>query len=336
MFLNLYSNAQGTFTIKGKIERISKCDSIILGSSYGTFKSPINSDGSFFIEGSGIKSAGDALIYTDSSGANSIWLEPGEYHIECKEEVISGSSRLISRILKLYGPKDAEINRIWKEQFININNSVPREQKREVAHNFAIKYLDSIFKYFPSSKVLPNLVRSSVSLIGDDAAKVYYSLLSNEQISQQGGGELLANYFKRKEKIESEKFFQDFEMKDENGKIFKLSSVNKKLILLDFWSSDCAPCRRKHPKLAELYKKYADKGFEIISVSFDDTEKNWKAAILKDKMTWINISELKGWETSLSENYFIKSIPFSVWLDKDKKIISINDLTEEEMKKYLE
>ena len=124
-------------------------------------------------------------------------------------------------------------------------------------------------------------------------------------------------------------------MKDQNGNTFKLSSLNKNLILLDFWSSDCGPCRRKHPRLGELYKKYSEKGFEIISVSLDDAEEDWKKAILKDNMIWLNVSELKGWNTSLSESYFIKSIPFSIWLDKDKKIISITDLTEKQIEEYL-
>ena len=326
--------SQDKFIIRGKIDRVTKSDSIILGSSWGTFTSEIKNDGSFFITGEGIKSGGDALIYTDSSNANSIWLEPGEYNIECREVKLSISTRPLFRIPKLNGPKDAEINHGFKEQFFEFN-SVPAEERKQVARNFVIKYIDSVFKDFSTSKVLPNLLRSVTSLIGEDAVKTYYSLLSDEQKSQPGG-EQLANYFNRKEKIEKEKFFENFQMTNQNGNIFKLSSVTKKLIMLDFWSSDCASCRRKHPKLADLYKKYADKGFEIISVSFDDTKEEWLKAIAKDNMNWINVSELKCWKTSLSEDYFIKSIPFSIWLDKDKKIISIDDLTEEQIKKYLD
>jgi len=327
--------AQDSFTIYGKIEMISKSDSIILKSAWGTFTTKIKNDGSFFISGNGIKTSSDALILTDSSGANSIWLEPGEYHIECKEIKPDFSSRPIFLIPKLAGPKDAEIIHGYQKQMMEFNLFVPREKRKEVALSFIIIYIDSIFEYFPSSKALPNLLGSATPIIGDDAAKHYYSFLSNEQMAQPGGGEQLTNYFKRKEKIENEKYFQDFEMKDQSGNIFKLSSVNKKLILLDFWSSDCGPCRRKHPKLAELYKKYANKGFEIVSVSFDDTKEDWLKAIAKDKMIWINVSELKGWKTSLSEDYFIKSIPFAIWLDKGKKIISTTDLSEAQIEEYL-
>lgn len=325
--------SQDKFIIRGKIDRVTKSDSITLGSSWGTFIGEIRNDGSFLITGKGIKSAGDALIYTDSSHANSIWLEPGEYNIECKEVKLEISPVPLFRIPKLNGPKDAEISHGFKEQFYEFN-SVPAKEKKEVARNFVIKYIDSVFKNFPASKVLPNLLRSVTSLLGDDTAKTYYSLFSDEQKSQPGG-EQLANYFNRKEKIDREKFFEDFQMTDLQGNTFKLSSVNKKLILLDFWASDCAPCRRKHPKLTELYKQYANQGFEIISVSFDDTKEDWLKAIAKDNMTWINVSELRGWRTSLSENYFIKSIPFAIWLDKDKRIISTTDLSEVQIEEYL-
>ena len=331
--LSMLAFSQTGFIIHGKIDRLSKSNSVTLASSWGTFTGEIKNDGSFQISGNGIKMGGDALIYTDSSNANSIWLEPGKYYIECRETKLGVTPRPLFRIPKLIGPKDAEIAHGYKEQFFEFN-SVPAEERKQVACNFVIKYIDSVFKSSPASKALPNILRSATSLIGDDAAKTYYSLLSDEQKSQSGA-EQLANYFKRKEKIEKEKYFQDFEMKDDKGKTFTLSSLTKKLILLDFWSSDCASCRRKHPKMVELYKKYSDKGFEIISVSFDDNDNDWKKAIQKDKMNWINISELTGWENSLSNSYFIKSIPFVIWLDKDRKIISTTDLSEEQIEEYL-
>src|SRR5215510_10087161 len=103
-------NAQDSFTINGKIELLSKSDSVILASSYGTFGGKIETDGTFLISGKGIKDPGDALIYTDSSGANSIWLEPGNYYIECKEIKLDFVQRPIFLVLKLTGPKDAEIS----------------------------------------------------------------------------------------------------------------------------------------------------------------------------------------------------------------------------------
>ncbi|HKC35417.1 MAG TPA: TlpA disulfide reductase family protein [Chitinophagaceae bacterium] len=329
----LYSSlfAQDEFTITGTIELLSKAQKIKINCSGGQFIGDINKDGSFTIKGN-VPEPGAGLIFTDSSGADAIWLEEGPYNIGCKEVTMGGIKGYLFRIPELKGPRDAEIYNAWNEPRYYFHGSPDELRKKYKDHT--INYLDSLFNNFPQCKAIPEILRMDRLLIGDDAALYYMSMLNKEQL-KDGNYTSLQNYFKRKEKIEKEIYFMDFQMKDRNGNTFKLSSLNKKLVLLDFWSSDCGPCRRKHPKLAALYKKYASKGFEIVSVSFDDTKEDWLKAIAKDNMIWINVSELKGWKTSLSEDYFIKSIPFAIWLDKDKKIISTIDLSEKEIEEYL-
>ena len=97
LYLLLYS--QGDFKIIGKIEQLSKSKSVIIGSSYGEFTGEIKYDGSFVITGTVIK-PGEALIYTDSSGADALWLEPGEYYIECSEITMAGIRQVLFRIPK--------------------------------------------------------------------------------------------------------------------------------------------------------------------------------------------------------------------------------------------
>ena len=52
-------------------------------------------------------------------------------------------------------------------------------------------------------------------------------------------------------------------------------------------ASWCIPCREENKKLVEVYKKYKDKGLEIISISADKNEQNWRNAIEKDGYAWI-------------------------------------------------
>lgn len=321
LFLSIKCFSQDNFTIKGKIDLRSKSENVIIMSSWGSFHGSIDNNGNFEIKGR-VKEAGTALIKTDSSGADAIWLQPGEYKIRCRE--IEGIN---FRIPELNGPKDAEIYHGFLEKQYYIKGELSVKQ-------FFSAYIDSIFQTYPSSEVLPEMLRMAGSALDDKKVSVYLGMLNKDQIQAEGTNSL-KNYYKRKEKIETEKIFQNFQMKDNHGNIFELSSLNKKLILLDFWASWCMPCRRKHPKLAELYKKFADKGFEIVSISLDDNEIEWKKAIVKDSLTWINVSELKGWETSLSESYFINTIPFAFWLDKDMKIIG-NELSEKEIEKILD
>mgnify|MGYP000203086753 FL=1 len=122
------------------------------------------------------------------------------------------------------------------------------------------------------------------------------------------------------------KIAPDFEelMLDQKTKM-KLSNLRGNLVLLDFWASWCAPCRKENPALVELYKKYKGDGFTIMSVSFDTDIEKWKSAIIADKLTWSNhVSDLGGWNSKVGKIYKVNSVPFTVLIDKDGKIIKLN------------
>lgn len=48
-----------------------------------------------------------------------------------------------------------------------------------------------------------------------------------------------------------------------------LSKMKGKVVLIDFWATWCGPCMMELPNVLDVYKKYHDKGFEIIGISFD-------------------------------------------------------------------
>ena len=61
----------------------------------------------------------------------------------------------------------------------------------------------------------------------------------------------------------------DFTLKSIDGEEITLSRLRGKIVFIDFWATWCAPCRESIPHLVHLYKKYSEKGFEIIGVSVD-------------------------------------------------------------------
>lgn len=331
LVLSLNLIAQYRFKITGRIERLSRSHTIII-SGADQFTAPIKADGSFEISGE-VAEPGFALIKTDSTGADAIWLEAGDYQLFCREIALKNIKTYLFRIPQFSGPMDASIYHGFVQPRYGIRGTTPDDSKL-LRKNFALRYIDSIFKVAPQSNVIPHLVSMCQSDIGDEAAAFYITLFSPNQ-KNDSTTKRLEDYFKRKDKIAKEKLFENFTMKKSDGKSFTLSSVlDKKIILIDFWSSDCIPCRYKHKKLVELYKKYSNRGLEIISVSLDDEKKTWLKAIQKDRMAWINVSDLKGWQNQLAESYYVKSIPYGFWLDGDKKIIG-PELSDTAIEAYL-
>ncbi|MBK7909777.1 MAG: thioredoxin-like domain-containing protein [Candidatus Pollutiaquabacter aromativorans] len=107
-----------------------------------------------------------------------------------------------------------------------------------------------------------------------------------------------------------------------DGQPLALSSLRGKVVLVDFWASWCQPCRMENPNLVRIYKKYRGDKFEILGVSLDRDAAAWKAAVVKDSLSWPQISELKMWESGFVKDYNIDAIPFSVLLDANGKIIA--------------
>ncbi|MFI0430225.1 redoxin domain-containing protein [Mariniflexile sp. HMF6888] len=114
----------------------------------------------------------------------------------------------------------------------------------------------------------------------------------------------------------------NFSLKDKDGKSFKAKDIisGKKYILIDFWASWCAPCRKEIPNLNEAYENYSDKGFEILSISIDKDEKAWHKALGQESMPWPNLYD----DGKVSNSFKVKAIPATFLVDENGVVVEDN------------
>lgn len=128
-----------------------------------------------------------------------------------------------------------------------------------------------------------------------------------------------------------------FTMDDINGKPVSIKDeISKyKITIIDFWASWCGPCRQEMPVLVDIHNKFGKEGLCIIGVSLDEDEKQWKDAVNKMNMTWLQLSDLQGWNNSAAQMYGIQSIPFTIIVD-NKGHVLVSGLRGEELKLFIE
>ncbi len=116
----------------------------------------------------------------------------------------------------------------------------------------------------------------------------------------------------------------EISLPDTSGNIINLSSLRGKFVLVDFWAAWCGPCRRENPKVMELYNQYHKSGFEVYGVSLDTHRYRWVKAIKDDQLGWVHVSDLKKWNSEAAKAFAVRSIPFTLLLDKEGKIVAKN------------
>ena len=107
-----------------------------------------------------------------------------------------------------------------------------------------------------------------------------------------------------------------------DGKEVDLVAFRGKVILLDFWATWCGPCVGEVPHVVEAYKKYHDKGFEIVGISLDTDKKALNDFIRKHDMAWPQYFDGKKWKNKIAVQFEIHSIPAMWLIDKEGNIVT--------------
>ncbi|MFQ6604978.1 MAG: peroxiredoxin family protein [Fidelibacterota bacterium] len=141
----------------------------------------------------------------------------------------------------------------------------------------------------------------------------------------------------------------DFTLADVNGEWVSLSDFKGKVVLLNFWGTWCAPCRREIPDFIKLYDKYNGDGLEIVGITLSSGSAEDIARFMADwNMNYTILTDIKGNETQIvTQNYGqatgrpINGIPTTFIINRQGEIVKayVGPRTEEifynDLKPYL-
>lgn len=261
----------------------------------------------FFGENGDIQMEGtmDNFYYAKVTGSNS-----QDEYVRYNASLNVLDSLLMTQYQALHGEKDSRKKREIEIRIDSFRALIGKEQVKYIVKN-------------PSSPISVELVDGKAVMGEYKSVDSLYNLLSAEA-KVTNLGKRIAERLEVLKRSSIGTAMKDFTMPSLNGKKVKLSDFKGKYVFVDFWASWCGPCRAENPNVLKAYNKYKNKNFTVLGISLDDKGDKWKEAVIKDKMPWTQVSDLKGFNNEVSSYYGIQAIPTTFLIDPQGKIIAKN------------
>jgi thiol-disulfide isomerase/thioredoxin len=123
------------------------------------------------------------------------------------------------------------------------------------------------------------------------------------------------------------------EGKTVDGAAFDIKQYKGKVVIVDFWATWCGPCLAELPNLKSIYKKYHDRGLEIVGVNLDKSASDLDKFLRDNDLPWKTLhnadpkaqdDEKKGFSDPNAEFYGITGIPTIILIDRKGKVITLD------------
>ena len=289
----------------GKFELSGETDSTYLCMVYSEKRNELNAP--FFIEPGNI-----SIKLVETPGASRVGgTKCNEQWQELNDSVMT-IGKEINRIAEhIYGNTVDEMEQQkGMDQIEKLNQRFSAIVVKTTEKNIKNEFGYFLLTYYPEE------------LIDNQTRMKLIDKLPDEKQKRPAIQKMLANLKQASESAEG-MTIKDFTQPGLDGTpVSLLGEVSKsKITVIDFWASWCGPCRQEMPFMVELYDKYKDKGLGIIGISLDEDSDAWKAATQQLNIPWVQMSDLKGWENVIAKHFCVTSIPHTIVVDQQGKIL---------------
>jgi peroxiredoxin len=173
----------------------------------------------------------------------------------------------------------------------------------------------------PASIIAANILSVYRNRWGRDTVLALYNTLSKE-VKASYYGRKIWDHLSFNRNIKPGDRFADFSQTDASGKIVQLSDFKGKVVVLEFWGSWCGPCVETNAALVDIYREFKGRGLEIIAVASETGKKQWHAAIRKQKLEWVNVTDFKGSRNRAALMYGVSEYPTNFIIDRQGIIVA--------------
>jgi thiol-disulfide isomerase/thioredoxin len=117
-------------------------------------------------------------------------------------------------------------------------------------------------------------------------------------------------------------FAFDFTLPDLDGKSVSLADYKGKVLIVDIWGTWCPPCRMEIPHFIELKKRYAEKGFDIVGINYENSQGDAAKQTIADfvKENGINYTCVIGDEATQKQIRNLEGYPTTLFIDRAGKV----------------
>jgi thiol-disulfide isomerase/thioredoxin len=211
--------------------------------------------------------------------------------------------------------------KIDRNEFIEIQKANPKIIIKSIFENgkpYTKKENDSLLKI---SKIL-----NYTQLLLKDTINNELVILNKELTKEEIKNKKTAtkNKLKAEKEIRNEldgSKIGELNIEDLNGEKFNLENLKGKIIVLNFWFTQCKPCVAEFPELNNLKQKYINQEVEFFAVTWNDKETIDKF-LLNHKLDFKIVPNGK----IIIDKFKIPHYPYNIIIDKNGKIDYLNDV----------
>ena len=249
---------------------------------------------------------------------------------EFNQNFIEGAIKLNGMISKYSDELSDEERKALTQEYSKLYLDIKKQQLRFIIENknriaavYALhqRLMNENYLFNGDSDVI--YYRTVADAVAETYPESHYLPILRSQIARMDAQISLMSNIK-------EMNIPEINLPDMFGNNRALSSLNGKVVLLQFWSAAAGNSNVVNADLKELYAKYKDNGFEIFQVSLDRSKAVWINSVQEQKLPWISVCDLRGEASPVIGEYNIQGLPTSYLIDRNGQIVG-KDLTTEKL-----